>query len=134
LPSLNKTVAEVARQEGISAQTLYNWHDQAKISRSPVPGKTPSIEQWPAEAKLAVIIETAVLPESELCPYCREKGLCSERVKAWKEDCLAGFQTSKEQERVAKHKTKADKAEISHLKKTCVVKRKHWKTRRRCWC
>jgi len=30
LPPFNMTVAELARQEGISEQTLYNWRKHAK--------------------------------------------------------------------------------------------------------
>ena len=30
LPPHNMTVAEVSRQEGVSAQTLYNWRDNAR--------------------------------------------------------------------------------------------------------
>ena len=39
LPPLNMTVAAVARQEGVSAQTLYNWRDKAKKLGILVPGK-----------------------------------------------------------------------------------------------
>jgi len=47
-----------------------------------VPGKKPTSEQWSAEAKLAVVIETATLGEAELSEYCRTKGLYVEQVKA----------------------------------------------------
>jgi len=117
LPPLNMTVAEMARQEGMTPQTLYNWRDQAKKSGVPVPGKTPTSEQWSAETKLAVIVETAVMSESELGEYCRAKGLFVEQIKRWKEDCLSGFQTTKEQEKVALKQAKADKREIKTLKK-----------------
>ena len=117
LPPINMTVAEVARQEGMAPQTLYNWRDQAKVSGLPVPGKTSTSEQWSAETKLAVIVETAVMSESELGEYCRAKGLFVEQIKRWKEDCLAGFQTSKEQEKAAFKQAKADKREIKTLKK-----------------
>ena len=117
LPPLNMTVAEVARQEGMAPQTLYNWRDQAKLSGVPVPGKKPTSEQWSAETKLAVIVETAVMSESELGEYCRAKGLFVEQINRWKEDCLAGFQTTKEQEKVALKQAKADKREIKTLKK-----------------
>ena len=88
LPPLNMTVAEVARSECISAQTLYTWRDKAKQQGYPVPGKKPTSEQWSAEAKLAVVIETATLGEAELSEYCRTKGLYVEQVKAWKSASL----------------------------------------------
>jgi len=124
LPPQNMTVVEVARQEGVSAQTLYTWRDQARTTGRPVPGKTPTSEHWSAEAKLAVIIETAALSESELSQYCREKGLLVEQVKNWKESCLSGFQTSKEQAQAAKKQAKSDRAEIKYLKKDLRIKEK----------
>lgn len=75
LPPMSMTVAEVAREEGVSSQTLYNWRNQAKKSGLAVPGKTHSSDNWSAEAKLAVVTGTATLSESELSQYCREKGL-----------------------------------------------------------
>lgn len=117
LPPSNMTVAEVAREEGISAQTLYNWRSQAKESGLPVPGKTLTTEQWSAEAKLAVVIETAVMSESERSQYCRKRGLYVEQVNDWKSQCLGGFQSRYEQALSAKKQAKSDKAEIKYLKK-----------------
>lgn len=44
LPPYNLTVAELARQEGISPATLYNWRKQAKSEGRPVPGHTNKSE------------------------------------------------------------------------------------------
>ena len=63
LPPQSMSVAEVARQESISAKTLYHWRDQARKLGLPVPGKTSSTEDWSAETKLAVIVETAYRQE-----------------------------------------------------------------------
>ncbi len=117
LPPINMTVAEVATEEGISEQTLYNWRDRARQSGVPVPGKTPTTQEWSAETKFSVVVETATLTASELSQYCREKGLYPEQVSEWRDSCLSGFQTAKEQERAAKKQAKADRAEIKFLKK-----------------
>ena len=37
LPPNNRSVADVAREEGISEPTLYNWRKQAKEKGMPVP-------------------------------------------------------------------------------------------------
>ena len=65
----NMTVAAVAQMEGISEATLYNWRNQAKSEGKPVPGAEKNSEQWPAEARLAVIVETATLSETEIAEY-----------------------------------------------------------------
>jgi len=115
LPPHSMTVTQLAEQENIAAGTLYNWRDKAKKSGFPVPGKTTTSEQWSAEAKLAVIIETAMMNESELGQYCRAKGLLVEQIKRWKQDCLAGFQTTQDQEKRLAKQAKADKKEIKNL-------------------
>lgn len=124
LPPYNLTAAEVSRQEGISEQTLYNWRRKIRESGKPVPGKTSSSENWSAEAKLAVVIETASLSESELSEYCRQKGLYPAQVKRWKKDCLHGFQRSEEQQQTLRQQSKADKAEIKALKQELRQKEK----------
>ncbi len=75
LPPYNMTVSAVAQMEGISEATLYNWRNQAKQEGKPVPGADKNSEQWPVEARFAVIVETATLSEAEVAEYCRKKGL-----------------------------------------------------------
>jgi transposase-like protein len=75
LPPNNKSVASVAREEGVAEQTLYNWRNQAKEQGQPVPGKKSTQDQWSHETKFAVVFQTASLSESELGEYCRKKGL-----------------------------------------------------------
>ncbi|CBL46586.1 Conserved hypothetical protein [gamma proteobacterium HdN1] len=92
LPPHNKTAPELHRSEGISLPTLYNWRKQAKAKGSPVPGNVPTPEDWSAQAKLAAIIETAIMTELELGKYCRSKGLYVDQLKRWKAEFVAGYQ------------------------------------------
>lgn len=124
LPPLNMSVAQVARNEGIGLQTLYNWRAKAKQQGRPVPGNKSTPDQWSAEAKLATIIETASLNEAELGEYCREKGLYVEQVKAWKADSLRGFVSSREQEGEVKRQRRADQKAIKQLKRELREKEK----------
>jgi len=123
LPPHNRTVAEVAREEGISAQTIYNWRSKARSEGLPMPGKSSS-DDWSAETKLAVVVETMPLSESELSEYCRQKGLFPEQVKCWKDEALTGFVSSREHKKQAKQQAKADKAEIKALKRELRIKEK----------
>ena len=124
LPPINQIVAEVARAEGLSVNTLYQWRDKARQSGLPVPGKTPTANDWSAETKLATVIETASLSESELSQYCREKGLYIDQVKSWKTQCLAGFQLTKTQQKEAATQAKTDQLSIKALKKELRYKEK----------
>ncbi|PHM68199.1 transcriptional regulator [Xenorhabdus kozodoii] len=53
-----------------------------------MPGADKTPEQWPAEARLAAIIETATLSATELAEYCRKKGLYPEQIQQWKQAFL----------------------------------------------
>ena len=117
LPPLNMTVAEVAQQECISEQTLYNWRKQLRSEGKPVPGKTNTSEQWSSETKLAVVIETAALSEAELSEYCREKGLYPEQVKAWKQDSLDGVTKAPAKKKEDAKQAKKDKKRVKQLEK-----------------
>ncbi len=131
LPPYNMSVTAVAQMEGISEATLYNWRNQAKAEGKPVPGADKTTEQWPAEARLAVIIETATLSEAELAQYCRKKGLYPEQISQWKQGFLqvtapddkASLKQSQkrikplEKELVRKEKALAEAAAILVLRK-----------------
>ena len=83
-PPSNMSVAEVSRSEGIGLQTLYNWRNEARQQGHPMPGHNKTPDDWTSETKLATVIETAALSESELSEYCRSKGLYVEQIKAWR--------------------------------------------------
>lgn len=124
LPPLNMTVAEVAQQEGIAEQTLYNWRKQLRTEGKPVPGKTNTSEQWSSETKLAVVIETAILSEAELSAYCREKGLYPEQAKAWKQDCLDGMGKAPARKKQEHRQARKDKDRVKQLEKELQRKEK----------
>jgi len=124
LPPHNRSVASVAREEGVAEQTLYNWRKQAREQGQPVPDKKSTPDQWSHETKFAVVVETAALSESEIGEYCRIKGLYPEQIKQWKQQCLQGFQSNEQQAKELKQQTKKDKAEIKSLKKDLRFKEK----------
>jgi putative transposase len=77
LSLLNMKVTEVATQESISVQPLYNRRKCIRSEGKLVPWTTKTSEQWSSEAKLAVEIETANFNEVEVSTYCQEKGCMS---------------------------------------------------------
>lgn len=117
LPPINLSVAEVARQEGVSEPTLYNWRKQAKAEGAAVPGDKKLPDDWPAEAKFAVVVETAALSEVELSEYCRRKGLYPEQIKAWRQACITGQQTDRAQRLTEQAQARADKKRIKDLER-----------------
>lgn len=116
LPPYNRSVTEVAKEEGISDQTLYNWLRKLKETGKAVPGKKGASDKWSAEAKLAIVSETMSLSEKELSEYCREKGLYPEQVAQWKAACLQGFSDSESQSKVVLQQARENRKEIKSLK------------------
>ena len=94
LPRSSRAVSEISRSEGISEQTLYNWLSKAKKDGVPVPGsRSKTTDDWSAEAKFAVVLETQPLNESEKAQYCREKGLYPEQIERWQQDFINGVKS-----------------------------------------
>lgn len=81
-----------------------------------MPGHRNTGEDWSAETKLAVVIETASLSEAELSAYCREKGLYVEQVQRWKEACLQGAGRQEDREKAAQKQQKEARKTIKRLK------------------
>jgi len=85
------SVAEVSKSEGLGHSTLCNWRLQAKERGMPVPGSGKSSDSWLAEAKFAVVVETASMNASQLSEYCRAKGLFPEQISEWKHASMQGL-------------------------------------------
>ena len=93
LPPQSRSVSEVANEEDIPYNTLYTW---LKIVQNNGVNMSNSTSLT-AEKKLAIIIETGPLTESELSTYCRENGFYHLAVKprhSWR-GCKALLRSSK---------------------------------------
>jgi transposase-like protein len=117
LPPENRSIPEVAAEEGISEGTLYNWRQQAKERGTPVPGSGKQSEDWSAEAKFAVVVETASLSEAALSEYCRSKGLYPEQVQAWRAACIQGTLSDAERRKQQREEARQAKRRIKELEK-----------------
>ena len=92
MPPNAQSIAQIGRDTGVSEQTLYNWRNQYKNEGKAVPADPSNPENWSAQDKLAVVIETASLNEQALSEYCRKKGLYAEQITRWKELALGGYE------------------------------------------
>jgi transposase-like protein len=115
LPPKNRSVVQVATEEGISDVTLYSWLKQCRKQGVPVPGYRNTGDDWSPDAKLAVVIETAFFSEVELSTYCRQKGLYPEQVQRWKEACLHGASLQKGHDKSAQKQHRAARKTIKKL-------------------
>ena len=71
-------------------------------------------DEWPAEAKFAVVLETAALSEIELSEYCRRKGLYPEQVSNGAKPVFSQ-QSARALQQAEKAQSKADKKRIRQL-------------------
>ena len=88
LPPNNESVSKIAKEEGLSEQTLRNWRDKARKDGYAAPGIDAQPDDWSTQDKFLVVMETASLNESDLAEYARKKGLYVEQIKAWKDACI----------------------------------------------
>ncbi|GKT12429.1 MAG: putative transposase [Thiomicrorhabdus sp.] len=123
LPPLSRSVSQLVIEEGISAQTLYNWRNELSLENT-MPLSTNKPEQWSAEAKFAAVVETTSLSEIELSQYCREKGLLVEQLKEWRTACINGNATETQRKRVEQKYSRTDKKRIKQLERELNRKEK----------
>lgn len=86
-PPHNRTVREVAAEEGLSKATVYNWRKQAREHGELYPDAGSDAQGWSARDKFAAVIETASMNEAERSEYCRKRGLYPEQLLAWRRAC-----------------------------------------------
>lgn len=85
MPPNSQSVAVISRDTGISSPTLYAWKKQFQARGFVVPKKPSKADQWDAKAKLAAVVQTVSMNETERSTYCREHGLYVEQLDAWKQ-------------------------------------------------
>jgi len=124
MPPENALVSALARETGITEQTLYRWRRQAKGQGLAVPGDGKNPEGWSSEDKFAVVLESAPLNAAELAEYCRRNGLYPEQIAVWRVACQAANANATEQAREQRHQSKDDKQRIGRLEKELQRKEK----------
>ena len=122
LPPMNMTVLEVAKQEGISDVTLYAWRKQVNADGMAVPGAGKVPDDWPAEVKLAMVIEATGLSEIELGAYCRGKGVYVEQLKSWRQAALDGQRKAQVTRQAERGQARQDQKRIKQLERELLRK------------
>ncbi len=124
MPPENKIVSALARETGITEQTLYTWRRQLKSQGVAVPGDGKNAEDWPSQDKFAVVLETATLNAAELAQYCRRKGLYAEQIAAWRLACSTANANAAQVSKGQQTQSKDDQKRIRSLEKELNRKEK----------
>lgn len=109
------SVSQLVKETGVSDVTLYKWRKDYRNQGIAVPANQNKPDQWAAEDKLAIVIETASLNEAQLSEYCRSKGLYSEQINEWKRSALSGYQNSHQMKKEKTLNHQQDKKKIKRL-------------------
>ena len=81
MPPQNRSIVELAKEEGIAEATLYNWRREARNRGLLLPDSDVGPEGWSARDKFNAVLESAALNEAELSEYCRKKGWYAEQLE-----------------------------------------------------
>ena len=121
MPPNAVSVPQLCKETGVSDVTLYKWRKEYRNRGIAVPGDNSQADDWTAEDKLAVVIETAGLNSAQLSEYCRSRGLSPEQVDQWKTAALSGYQryaqAEKEKNRYRQEEQKRIKRLESELRR-----------------
>ena len=113
----NRTVNDLAGEEGISAATIYNWRKQARSTGRLLPNASPTTEGWSSAQKFNAVLETAALTEEELSEYCRRRGLYPEQIRRWRASCEQANDRSDQAAARQSEATKAERKRIRELER-----------------
>ena len=111
LPPENRSIPEVAREMGLSDQTIYNWKKMLEKG-DPLLNEESSPSSIVRLEKFNFLLEGKTVSEDESGKWLREKGLHSEHLNLWEQelkDILKDKDTELKQE-VAK--LRKDKKEL----------------------
>ena len=122
LPPNNASIAEIVKETGVPKDTLYDWRARYRNKQGLSPSSCKSSNQYSADDKLAVIIETATLNEAELSEYCRCKGLYPVQIKSWKASMVQGLMS--EPSKVNREQSQKQVKTIQRLEKDLARKEK----------
>ena len=124
MPPHNRSIKQLAREEGISEATLFNWRRQARDRGLLLPDGDSGPEGWSARDKFAAVLETAAFNGSDVAEYCRKRGIYPEQLLQWRRACERAYDWDRENNRRLKKEKKADRVRIRKLEQELRRKEK----------
>lgn len=124
MPPHNRSIKQLAQEEGISEATLFNWRKQAREKGLLLPDGDSGPEGWSARDKFAAVLEAATFNETDLAEYCRKKGIYPEQLLQWRKACEMANDWDRESSRRLKSEKKADRQRIHQLERELRRKEK----------
>ena len=133
MPPHNRSIKQLAQEEGISEATLFAWRKQARDKGLLLPDGDSGPEGWSARDKFAAVLETATFNETELAEYCRSKGIYPEQLSQRRKACKQANDRDKESNRRLKTEKNPIASGSANWNMNCGARKKRWQKRQPCW-
>ena len=114
LPPQSANVGLMAKEIGVSVQTLDRWREEAQ-SR-PARGRA-----WTADARLEAVITVAAMDEAGKSAWCREHGVYPAELDKWRLSATTAL-AEPEEVRASPQATRQDKKRIKELERELLRK------------
>jgi transposase len=114
LPPESAGLSAVAKEVGVSVQTLERWRDEAQTK--PARGRA-----WSAGARLEAVIVSAALDEAGKSAWCREHGMYPAELDKWRSSATTAL-ADPEEARASPQATRQDKKRIKELERELLRK------------
>jgi DNA-binding transcriptional MerR regulator len=109
LPPESAALDMVAREVGVSTDTLDRWRSQA-LAR-------PARERdWTAAARLEAVITTAAMDEAARSAWCRAQGVYPQQLQQWRSSATQAL-AEPDEARASPQQTQRDRRRIKELER-----------------
>lgn len=115
---------QIAKDMEISEPTLRKWKKEARQNGQVFPDSDVISEKWSSEDKFLIVVETMGMNEIELAAYAREKGLFTDQIREWKDNCIKANGAVAKATAKLRHEVSILERERRKLEKTIVRKDK----------
>ena len=114
LPPESAHVGAVAKEIGVSMQTLERWRKD--VQSRPARGRA-----WTAGGRLEAVITAAAMDETAKSAWCRENGVYPTELENWRTSATAAL-AEPEEARATPQATRQDKKRIKELERELLRK------------
>jgi transposase len=103
LPPMNRSVREVARETGVSDQTIRNWLSKTKEGTLSHGTKVGNADRSPRE-KLNIVIESRTISDDDKGQWLRKNGLHSQHITQYEQELRDMVENRNHDEKMEKKK------------------------------
>lgn len=114
LPPESVNIGVVAKEIGVSVQTLERWRED--VQSMPARGRA-----WTAGARLEAVITVAAMDEAGKSAWCREHGVYPAELDKWRLSATTAL-AAPEEARASPQATRQDKKRIKELERELLRK------------